>query len=237
MQNEYSIVSQRNLRASKHINRVWFVRFIIAYAICIGLYFIYMFAFQGLSISYVGGIQKEYGKFLVESNDEFVQMMVEFEVLTTKTESVYLEEEKEQIRQNLNRQNEFLKKMQKFSPDETNMDYLDLYQDMLQIYAFYIQGETMKAEYCYKYDDNFTIENEFSGENASIEQYTMGQELCNMMGNMILNNYKYINQIRNTTYSSKYNILEIGGGSSSDSNNSNSDTNDNTNNETENKGE
>jgi hypothetical protein len=37
----------------------------------------------------------------------------------------------------------------------------------------------------------------------------MGQELCNIMGNMILNNFRYINEIRGTNYQSVHNIVEL----------------------------
>jgi hypothetical protein len=228
MENKYIAVKEREERARKQVSKLWIKRFFIAYIACIAIYFIYLFAFQGFSISYVGNVQREYGKFLVESNDEFIGYMVEFEVLTQKVDSVYSESEKEQIRENLERQNNFLKKMQKHAPNDKNQDYMDIYQDMLQIYAFFIQGEIMQAEYCYNYDSNFTLENAFSGSEVSLEQYTMGKELCNMMGNMILNNYKYINEIRNTTYTSKYNIIEMGG-TDDETNNSTENNTENTN--------
>ena len=80
----------------------------------------------------------------------------------------------------------------------------------------------MIAEYCYAYTDNYTLENEYSDKAVSIEKYTMGKEMCNMMGNMVLNNYRYINDIRGTNYQSKYNIVEIGNSmSEAESNTSN----------------
>lgn len=210
MDNKLLLDRQRRQRDAKRFFLLWMRRLIIGYVLCMGIYFVWLFAIQGVTIDYVGNVQKKYGKFLVEQNDVFIEYMVEFEGLTSKTKAVYTEGEKEAIRDNLNKQNEFLKKMQQRAPNEKNSDYIDIYQDMLQIYAFYIQGEVMKAEYCYQYTDNFTLENSFSGSSASLESYTMGQELCNMMGNMILNNVKYINDVRDTTYSSKYNIVEIG---------------------------
>jgi hypothetical protein len=136
--------------------------------------------------------------------------MIEFEALTSQTGVVYSETDKAAIAAILEEQNEFLRTMQKLAPNEDNADYLDIYQDMLQIYAFYIQGEVMKAEYCYNYDNNYVLENEYTNSTTSLETYTMGQELCNMMGNMILNNFKYINQVRGTNYESKHNIVEMG---------------------------
>ncbi len=222
MENKLLIDQQRRQRDAKRFFFLWLRRLIVGYVLCMSIYFVWMFAIQGVTIEYVGNVQRNYAKFLVEQNDEFIGYMIEFEGLTAKTKTVYTDGEKQLIKENLEKQNAFLKKIQKRSPNGKNADYLDLYQDMLQIYAFYIQGEIMKAEYCYQYDTNFTLENSFSGSGASLESYTMGQELCNMMGNMILNNFKYINEIRGTNYSSKHNILEMG----NSSNNTDVDIND-----------
>lgn len=202
-------------RDQKRFTTMWVKRFVIAYLLCIAVYVIYLFAFQGLTIEFTGNIQRHYAKYLVKQNDEFITLMVEFEALTSKTNVVYSQEEKAAIKENLEKQNAFLEKMQKRAPDDTNLDYVDLYQDMLQIYAFYIQGEIMKAEYCYAYNTNFTLENQYSNSETSLETYTMGQELCNMFGNMILNNYKYINEIRGTEYKSQHNIIELGSSNNS----------------------
>ena len=217
MENKLLIEEQRRQRDTKRFFFLWLRRLIIGYVLCMSIYFIWLFAIQGVTIDYVGNVQRNYAKFLVNQNDEFIGYMIEFEALTSKTNAVYTDSEKDAIKTNLEKQNEFLQMMQKRAPNEKNSDYLDIYQDMLQIYAFYIQGEIMKAEYCYKYDSNFTLENSFSGSGASLESYTMGQELCNMMGNMILNNFKYINEIRDTNYSSKHNIIELGSSTNSNS--------------------
>lgn len=203
-------LEEKRQRDAKRFFLLWLRRLIIGYVIAMAAYFVYVFAIQGATITYVGNIQRKYAKFLVEQNDEFVNYMIEFEDLTSKTGSEYTEEEKILIEENLEKQNQFLANLQKRSPDESNQDYLDLYQDMLQIYAFYIQGEAMKAEYCYAYSDNYTLENQYSDATAGMETYTMGQELCNIMGNMILNNFRYINEIRGTNYQSVHNIVELG---------------------------
>ena len=197
-------------RDNKRFTKLWCKRLLIGYVICMTLYFVWFFAIQGATLTFNGSIQRNYAKFLITQNDEFVTYMMEFEALTSKTGQVYSYAQKEAIKENLIKQNEFLKNLQKQSPEEKNSDYLDLYQDMLQIYAFHIQGEIMIAEYCYAYTDNFTLEDQYSNPTASLEQYTMGKELCNMMGNMILNNYKYVNDIRGTTYESKHDIIELG---------------------------
>lgn len=223
MKNEYAIEEQRRERDQKRFFWLWMRRVLIGYVLCMAVFFVYLFVGQGLNISYVGNIQKNYAKFLINQNDTFIDYMIEFEALTVDTEVEYSANRKAAIKENLEKQNAFLKKLQKLPPDQTNTDYLDLYQDMLQIFAFYIQGEVMKAEYCYSYDPNATLESQFTNSAASKENYTMGQELCNMMGNMILNNFKYINAIRDTAFKSKHNIQEMGGteDNSNGSNNSN----------------
>ncbi len=211
-------------RDQKRFTLMWVKRFIIAYILCLAIYAVYLFAFQGLTIEFIGNIQKEYAKYLVKQNDEFVTLMIEFEGLTSKTNEKYTESEKAAIQENLNKQNKFLQTLQKRAPNEDNADYSDLYQDMLQIYAFYIQGEIMQAEYCYAFDSTFTLENKYSNAETSLETYTMGKELCNMFGNMILNNYKYINDIRDTAYKSQHNIVELGTSNDSTSDTNNNDT-------------
>jgi hypothetical protein len=205
-----SIINGIKLRDNKRFRNLWCKRLIIGYFICMTIYFIWLFAIQGATIQFNTNIQKNYAKFLVSQNDEFVTYMMEFEALTSETGREYSSAEKEAIKNNLVKQNELLKSLQKKSPEDKNNDYIDLYQDTLQLYAFYIQGEVMIAEYCYAYTDNYTLEDQYSNSSSSLEQYTMGKELCNMMGNMILNNYKYINEIRNTDIKSKHNIVEIG---------------------------
>ena len=56
----------------------------------------------------------------------------------------------------------------------------------------------MQAEYVYAYKDNYIPDEKFSDKTVRLETYTMGTSLCNMMGNMMLNNYTYINDVRNT---------------------------------------
>ena len=67
----------------------------------------------------------------------------------------------------------------------------------------------MQAEYVYAYKDNYIPDEKFSDKTVRLETYTMGTSLCNMMGNMMLNNYTYINDVRNTNYESKFEILPV----------------------------
>ena len=204
-----SVTAMRQ-RDAKRFFLLWLRRYLICYFLIIAAFLVYVFGVQGTRIEWVGHIQRNYAKYLVSQNDVFVESMMEFEALTSKTGIEYSDSEKAQIREILAEQNEFLNKLQKRSPNESNSDYMDLYQDMLQIFAFYIQGEIMMAEYCYAYTDSHIPENEFSGDGTGLESYTMGKEMCNMMGNMILNNYRYINEIRGTNHASRFNIVEIG---------------------------
>lgn len=210
MNNSNISLNEKRQRDAKRFFLLWLRRFIICYFAIMAIYFTYVFAIKKTKVTFIGNIQRNYAKFLVEQNDEFVNYMIEFEDLTSKTNDEYSDEEKDLIKQNLEKQNAFLSNLQKRAPNDSNSDYLDLYQDMLQIFAFYIQGEVMKAEYCYAYSNNYTLENKYSDKNVGMETYTMGQELCNMMGNMILNNFRYINEIRGTNYQSTHNIVEIG---------------------------
>lgn len=203
-----SVIAMRQ-RDAKRFFLLWLRRYLICYILIVAAFLIYFFGYQGVKIEFIGNVQKNYAKYLVEQNDVFVASMMEFEAIASKTGVEYSDAEKAAMQEILNEQNEFLNKLQKRSPNEENADFMDLYQDMLQIFAFYIQGEIMMAEYCYSYTDNKVIENEFSGNGIGLETYTMGKEMCNMMGNMILNNFKYINEIRGTDYRSKYNIVEI----------------------------
>lgn len=201
--------AERRNRDAKRFFFVWVRRLIIFYILGLLLYFAYMHFVAGLTISYTGGIQRNYAKYLVKTNDEFVSSMIEFNTLTADTGRAYTDQEKQLIKECLDKQNELLTELQKTSPNEKNLDYIALYQDILQTYAFYIQGEVMKAEYCYAYTDNEVLENKYSTSEHGIETYTMGDELCNMMGNVILNNYTYINSIRGTSFKSKHNIQAV----------------------------
>ena len=76
------IMSGVELRDNKRFTKLWIKRLVIGYVICMTLYFIWLFAFQGATISFNGNIQRNYAKFLIDKNDEFVTYMMEFEALT-----------------------------------------------------------------------------------------------------------------------------------------------------------
>ena len=125
MENKLLIEEQRRQSDTKRFFFLWVRRFIIGYVLCMSIYFIWLFAIQGVTIDYVGNVQRNYAKFLVNQNDEFIGYMIEFEALTSKTNAVYTDSEKNAIKTNLEKQNEFLQMMQKRAPDEKNSDYLD----------------------------------------------------------------------------------------------------------------
>ena len=193
---------------SKRMFKRWCLRTVIGYVVVMTGICIYLFGFSGWTPNPNRRIQKNYALYLTEQNDAFIDSMIEFTSMTKQTGQVYSPEQKAEIQRKLNEQNDFLKEMQLYSPSEQNQDYLDLYQDMLRMYAFYIQGETMVAEYCYNYSDNTSPEGE-KAQAGSYESYTTGSELCNMFGNMILNNFTYINDVRHTDYQSKFDIRPL----------------------------
>lgn len=187
----------------------WVLRFFLLYIAFIILYCSYLYFFMDVRITKAVNVQENYGQYLIDTQDKMVEYSLEFASLVEDVERVYTEKEKEAIKEELIKQNELLKELQINSPDSTNEDYLQIYTDILKIFSFYIQGETMQAEYVYAYKDNYIPDEKFSDKTVRLETYTMGTSLCNMMGNMMLNNYTYINDVRNTNYESKFEILPV----------------------------
>lgn len=185
-------------KAYRKLFFLWLGRAFLFYILFLGLFAAWLFGIKGYRIE--KNIQKNYAEFLIKQNDVFVAHMIDFNQMTSSSSREYAFEEKTAIGNELTQQNEFLIYMQTHAPDSSNSDYIDIYQDMLQIYGFYIQGEAMIAEYCYDYQKPRIAEDVVN----TGEQYTMGTELCNMFGNMILNNYRYINEVRSTNYESKF---------------------------------
>lgn len=160
-------------------------------------------------ITFTGKIQENYGQYLTDIQDKFIERTLEYTAITEDTERLYSNTEKANIESELVKQNDILKELQKNPPNEDNLDYSNIYNDIMKIMAFYIQGETMQAEYIYGYKDKYLPDEEQSGKVVRLETYTMGAALCNVMGNMMLNNYRYINEVRNTNFNSKYIIMSI----------------------------
>lgn len=187
----------------------WVLRFFLLYLLFIVLYCLYLYVFMDVRITIKPDIQKEYGKYLVEMQDKMVGQTLDFANLVEDVNRQYTDREKDRIKDELVKQNELLKELQINSPDETNNDYTDIYKDMVKIFSFYIQGETMQSEYIYAYKNEYIADEKMSDENVRIETYTLGSSLCEVMGNMMLNNYNYINAVRETDYQSSYTIVPV----------------------------
>lgn len=187
----------------------WILRFFILYLLFLIGYCSYLYFAMDVRISLKEDYQKNYGQYLVDIQDKMVGHSLDFNSMVEDTERVYTDAEKDKIKDELVSQNDLLKNLQLNPPNSDNEDYALIYKDVLKIFGFYIQGETMQAEYVYGYKDSYIADEEYSDSTTRLETYTMGTSLCNLMGNMMLNNYKYINDVRGTDYSSKYNIQPV----------------------------
>lgn len=187
----------------------WVMRFFILYFIFLVFYIAWLYFVMDVRITKKVDVQLDYGQYLVDTQDKMIERTLEFAGLAEDTNRVYTDEEKERITNELLKQNKLLKELQKNPPNESNEDYVQIYNDILKIFSFYIQGETMQANYIYGYKDHYLADEKFADDTVRQETYTMGLALCNMMGNMMLNNYTYINNVRNTQYESKYTIIPV----------------------------
>lgn len=178
----------------------WIIVFIV-------LYFVFCFSavkVLGISFDFPASIQKNYPKYLIETNDKMITSMVEFQNLTKNAKRVFSDEEKEKISKSIQDKNNIMINLQKHPPNSANSAYDSLYKDVLKTYAMYIQGEVMRMEYISAYKKEYTPEEKKQGLVASDETYVMGVQLCDMMGNAILENTSAINKIKNTNIQSKY---------------------------------
>lgn len=198
-----------NVRQEAEKRPNWVLRFFLLYLSFIVVYCLYLYVFMDVRITIKPDIQKEYGKYLVEMQDKMVGQTLDFANLVEDINRQYTDREKDRIKDELVKQNELLKELQINSPDEINNDYMNIYKDMVKIFSFYIQGETMQSEYIYAYKDEYIADEKMSDENTRIETYTLGSSLCEVMGNMMLNNYDYINNVRGTDYQSSYTIVPV----------------------------
>ena len=149
---------------------------------------LYLFLVKGMTIK--ENPQYNYAKFLINNNDKMIELMFYFEENSPK-EKEYTEEDKEALSNNIIEQNDLVKYLQENPPDEKNQDYLEIYNDLLKSYAFFIQGEIMEMEKIY-------------GETDRMEKMILGQNLQNMMGNVIIELNDKINAIRGTNIKYKY---------------------------------
>lgn len=149
---------------------------------------LYLFLVKGMTIK--ENPQYNYAKFLINNNDKMIELMFYFEENSPK-EKEYTEEDKEALSNNIIEQNDLVKYLQENPPNEKNQDYLEIYNDLLKSYAFFIQGEIMEMEKIY-------------GETDRMEKMILGQNLQNMMGNVIIELNDKINAIRGTNIKYKY---------------------------------
>lgn len=149
---------------------------------------LYLFLVKGMTIK--ENPQYNYAKFLINNNDKMIELMFYFEENSPK-EKEYTEEDKEALSNKIIEQNDLVKYLQENPPDEKNQDYLEIYNDLLKSYAFFIQGEIMEMEKIY-------------GETDRMEKMILGQNLQNMMGNVIIELNDKINAIRGTNIKYKY---------------------------------
>lgn len=149
---------------------------------------LYLFLVKGMTIK--ENPQYNYAKFLISNNDKMIELMFYFEENSPK-EKEYTEEDKEALSNKIIEQNDLVKYLQENPPDEKNQDYLEIYNDLLKSYAFFIQGEIMEMEKIY-------------GETDRMEKMILGQNLQNMMGNVIIELNDKINAIRGTNIKYKY---------------------------------
>ena len=172
-------------------NKFFKILTIIVAIICISIVF-YLYKFEGLRI--IENPQRNYAKYMINKNDELIELMIEFE---SKTEDIrekeFTDEDIESLSNIIITQNEIIKEMQRHPPDESNQDYQNIYDNFLKTHAFFIQGQLMKMEYLYANE-----------EVKRQETAILGQGLSNMMGNIVIEMGEMINDVRNTDIEFKY---------------------------------
>lgn len=188
---------------------IWYFSFFVIFSLIMTVY-VYDFSTKhNLKIYFNEKIQENYEKHLIDINDKFIDLMLEFEDLIENPNREYSETELKKLSNNLSNKNELLKDLQKTPPNNKNSHLSEIYKDILKLYAFYIQGEVMRFEYVNYYQENYSdeeIENELVAKDESL---IMGTQLVNMMGALILENPLIINAISNTNIESKYKTKEI----------------------------
>lgn len=142
-------------------------------------------------------IENEYGRFLIEINDEFIENMISFDdtAYEGKSYDEYSDFEKEKLSNIIVAEGNLISRLENTKPSDKNIDYQDLYQNMLKSYALYIQGQVMKMDYIYQTE-----------EGMSEERFTLGDSLTTLIGNFIIEYNQITNKVRNTSYNYKYSV-------------------------------
>lgn len=174
----------------------------------VGLVFLYCYLHmtEGFFIKFhTYDIQEQYGRFLIETNDDFIDRMNMFEniAIADKKQEDYTDKEKEKLDNIVIAENTLLSNLENTPPTDINSDYKEVYDNMLQAYALYIQGQIIKMEFIYDVkDENSTV------TSTSDEKFVLGDSVSNLTGNFIIEYNQIIQDIRKTNYKMKYSVLD-----------------------------
>lgn len=157
--------------------------------------------------STVNNPQDNYAEFLIDLNNQFVLGMYNFANLQEDLDG---ENGNEKISEEMSNivieQNELVKKLKETAPNEENEDYMEIAENMREMYLFYLQGEI------YILEQTYSIPAE---RDSSL--LGMGNALTNTMGDAILKLPDKINSIRNTEISPNYRYEDVGEGENNES--------------------
>ncbi len=144
--------------------------------------------------------ENEYGKFLIESNDAFIENMVSFDntARSGRDAESYSQMEKDKLSNIIVAEGEIISKMENNAPSDKNADYEEVYVNMLKSYALYIQGQTMQMEYIFQTE-----------EGLSDERFVLGESITKLVGNFIIEYAPIVNEIRGTNYYYKYSATDM----------------------------
>lgn len=166
---------------------------VITILVGIGLYF---FALKYDLFSYRIELNKqyEYGKYLIDQNDEIMKRMIDFEKTIAEeiTKPVHENKTKDYLSKLIVEQNKILEEVTNEPPNTSNADYQTMYDAFLKAHAFYIQGQIMKLENIY--------------DKRKTEQYVLGDQLTSVAGNVIYALSYNINLVRETDYPYEYGV-------------------------------
>lgn len=168
----------------------------------IGLFSLYQYLHytEGFTIYFSNyNIQNEYARFLIEVNDDFIDKMVMFEDIVRDKETYkdYSDFEKQQLSDIIVTENSILSRLANTPPTDANLDYRELHENISESYALYIQGQLMKMEYILQTENGMDS-----------ERFTLGDSVTNLVGNFIIEYNGISNEIRETSYTSKYSVLD-----------------------------
>lgn len=177
----------RKIKNKKLYIITWIVSFIVLYSVLVYAYINFSMTARGIEIWFPQRKQADYGSFLVEKNQGFLDLMVSFDDIVSQEDIRLCEQTEESIHRNLKEKNQIIKTLRRIPPSEENYAYLSVYHDMINVYAFYIQGEVMKLEYLYK--------KEAGGDVSNSELFFLGEQMCNLMGNSVLDMFDILQAI------------------------------------------